>query len=109
VAAQLVQAAAAARPGAAGRDAQPGADLGIRQRRILDEQGEQLLAARGQLPECLPQGGVPLGREQVLPGCLGVIVGDGPGGQRIPGVARAPGRARGPGSRPWLLLVVVWR
>src|SRR2546429_4333948 len=60
VAAQLVQAAAAARPDAAGRDAQPGADLRIRQRRIFDEQGEQMLAARGQLPERLTQGRVPL-------------------------------------------------
>jgi hypothetical protein len=60
----------------------------------VDEQGEQLLAARRQLPERLSQGGVPFGREQVLPGCLGVIVGDGPGGQRMPRVAGMPGRAR---------------
>ena len=46
-AAQLVQAAAAARPDAADRDAQPGADLGICQGRVLDEQGDQLLAAGG--------------------------------------------------------------
>jgi predicted ATPase/DNA-binding CsgD family transcriptional regulator len=37
VTAQLVQAAAAARPDAADRDAQPGTDLRIRQRRIVNE------------------------------------------------------------------------
>ena len=62
--------------------------------RVVDEQGEQLLAARGQLPERLAKGSVPFGREQVLLGCLGVIVGDGLGGQRMPGAAGSPGRAQ---------------
>jgi hypothetical protein len=46
-AAQLVQAAGTVRPDAAGRDAQPGADLGTCQGRVFDEQGDQLLAAGG--------------------------------------------------------------
>jgi hypothetical protein len=53
VVSQIVQ-AAAARPDAADRDAEAGADLGIGRRRIFGEQGEQLLAAWGQLPERLP-------------------------------------------------------
>ena len=60
----------------------------------MDEQAEQLLAARGQLPERLTQRRVPFGREQVLPGWLGVIIGDDPGGQRIPGVAGPPRRVQ---------------
>jgi hypothetical protein len=45
VLAQLVQAAAAGRPDAADRDAQPGADLGVRHRRVSGEHGDQLLAS----------------------------------------------------------------
>ena len=43
VMAQLVQAPAAVRPDAADRDAQPGADLGVRHGWIFDQQGDQLL------------------------------------------------------------------
>ena len=75
------------------RDAEPGADLGIRQRGVVDEQGEQLLAARGQLLGRLAQRRVPFGREQVLLGWLGVIIGDGPGDQRVP-ACRSPFLAR---------------
>ena len=53
VAAQLGQAAAPVRADAAGRDAQPGADLGIRHGRVLGEQGDQLLAAGRQVRERL--------------------------------------------------------
>jgi hypothetical protein len=75
VAAQLVQAAAAAGPDAAGRDAQPGADLRIRQRRIVDEQGEQCwqLGAAARTPS---QRAAQFGREQVLLGRLSVVVGE---------------------------------
>ncbi len=45
VAAYLGQAAAAAGADAADRDAQPGADLEVGQRRVRDEQGDQLLVA----------------------------------------------------------------
>src|SRR6478672_525695 len=47
----LVQVAAAVRADAADRDAQPGADIGVGQRRVGDEQGDQLLAVRRQLVE----------------------------------------------------------
>ena len=47
IAAQFFQAAAAAWPDAADRDAQLGADLGIRRGRVFGEQGDQLLAAAG--------------------------------------------------------------
>ena len=53
VTAQPVQAAAASRPDAADWDAQAGADLRVRCRRVLGEQGDQLLVARGQLQELL--------------------------------------------------------
>jgi hypothetical protein len=49
MAAQPVQAAAAGGPDAADRDAQLGADLGVRHRRVCGEQGDQLLAARRQV------------------------------------------------------------
>src|SRR6201986_4859480 len=53
MAAQLVQAAAAVRPDAADRDAQPGADLGIRHGRGLGQQDHQPLPAGGQGGESL--------------------------------------------------------
>jgi hypothetical protein len=53
-------------PDAPGRAAQLGADLGVRHRRVLDEQGDELLgAARGQARERLPQHRVALGPEQL--------------------------------------------
>jgi hypothetical protein len=52
-----------------------GSDLRVRQRRILNERGEHLLAARGQLPERLPHRRVPFGCGQVLLSRRGVIVG----------------------------------
>ena len=55
VMAELVQAAAAARADASDRNAQLGADLGVRYGRVCDEQGDQLLAARGQIRERLAQ------------------------------------------------------
>ncbi|HJZ25301.1 MAG TPA: hypothetical protein VJ370_03405, partial [Streptosporangiaceae bacterium] len=55
IAAELLQAAAAGRPDAADRDAYPDADVGVRHGRPDDEQGKQLLAARGQAAECLTQ------------------------------------------------------
>jgi hypothetical protein len=66
MAAQPGQQAAAGGPDAADRDAQPGADLGVRQRRIHDEQFHQPPAAGGQVGERLTQGGVTLGREHLL-------------------------------------------
>ena len=45
IAAQLLQAAAAGRPDAPDRDTQLGADLGVRHRRVLDQHGDQPLAA----------------------------------------------------------------
>src|SRR3984893_3164114 len=53
VAPHLVQVAAAVRADAADRDAQAGADVGVGQRRVGDEQGDQLLAVRRQLVERL--------------------------------------------------------
>ena len=66
MAAQLVQTAAAGGPDAPHRDAKPGTDLGVRNRRVLDQQQDQLLVARRQVPERLAQRGVPLGRQQLL-------------------------------------------
>jgi hypothetical protein len=51
VAAQPGQAAAADRPDAADRDAQPGADLGVGDGRVLDKQGQQPLAVQRQAGE----------------------------------------------------------
>jgi len=44
IAAQLLHAAAAAGPDAPDGDAQPGADLGVREGRVFEEQGDQPLA-----------------------------------------------------------------
>ena len=48
VPAQFVQAAAAGGADAADRDAEPGADLGVRQGRVGGQQGDQPLAVRGE-------------------------------------------------------------
>ncbi len=74
MAAQPGQQAAAGGPDAAGRDAQPGADLGVGQRRIHDEQFHQPLAAGGQVGERLAQGGVTLGQEHLLLGHHGLRI-----------------------------------
>jgi hypothetical protein len=55
VTAQLVQAAAAGGPDAADRGAQPGADIGVGQGRVLEQQEDQLLAGGRQVAECLAQ------------------------------------------------------
>jgi hypothetical protein len=62
VAAQLVQASAAGGPDAPDGDAEAGADLGVGQRRVLDQQREQLLAAGGQAGKRLAQRRATLGR-----------------------------------------------
>ena len=74
VAAQPFQAAAAAGPDAADGDAEPGADLGVRYRRVGDQQGQQPLAIGGQVAERGAQRGVPLGHEQLIPGHRGLLV-----------------------------------
>jgi hypothetical protein len=76
MAAQLVQAAAAGGPDAAGRDTQLGADLGVRHGRVFDEQGDQLLAGGGQVGERLAQRCVALGDEQFMFGHPGLVGGD---------------------------------
>jgi hypothetical protein len=63
IAAQLVQAAAAAWPDASDRDAQPGADLGVRHGRVFGEQGDQPLAPGSQPGERLAERRVPLGQQ----------------------------------------------
>ena len=70
IAAYLGQAAAAGRADAANRDAQPGADLGVGQRRVRDKQGDQPLAVRRQVSERLAQCRVALSFEQFLFGAL---------------------------------------
>jgi hypothetical protein len=76
VATQLGQAAAAAGPDAAGRDAELGADLGVRQGRILGQQGDQLLAGRRQRGERLAQRRVPLRGDQLVVSQGGLAVED---------------------------------
>src|SRR6266568_2080622 len=64
MAAQLLQAAGTMGPDAADRDAQLDADLGVRHRRILDEQCDQPPGVRVQLRKRLAQRGRTLGSEQ---------------------------------------------
>jgi len=64
IAAQPVQAAAADRPDAADWDIRRGADFGVRDGRVLDELGNQPLAARGEVQECLAECRVALCRKQ---------------------------------------------
>ena len=52
---------AMAGPDAADRDTQPGADIGVRQGRVLEQQEDQLLAGGRQVAECLAQRCVALG------------------------------------------------
>jgi hypothetical protein len=96
VAAQLVQAAAAAGPDAAGLDAQPGADRGVGQGRVFGQQGDQLLAAWRQLGGRLAQRSVTLAREQLTFSRPGVRVGDGLG----VGPRACIGHPAGPSSAP---------
>src|SRR6185437_14973029 len=98
VAVQFVQAAAAAGPDAADRDAQPGADLGVGHRRVFDEQGDQLLAAWRQVAERFAQRSVALGDEQLLLGHSGLYVGDVLDLWRKRGGPRAACRTHGPGA-----------
>ena len=65
MAAQLFEAAATDRPDAPDRDAQLGADLGVRQWGVLDEQGDQLLRFGGQLRKRIAQRGMALRPEQL--------------------------------------------
>ena len=79
IAAQPVQAAAAAWPDAPDRDAQPRADLGVRHGWILHEHGDQPLATWGQAGKRLVQRCMPLARQQLLLGHFGLLAGDVPG------------------------------
>ena len=74
--AELVQAAAAVRPDAADGDAKPGADLGVRHRRIFDQQGDQLLVTGRQVRERLAERRVSLGCQQPLLDRFGLAVRD---------------------------------
>ena len=67
MAAHSVQAAAAVTVNAAGRDAQPCADLSSWPGWLLVEQGNELLALWRQLGESHAQRAVPLGTEHVRP------------------------------------------
>ena len=61
-------------------------------------QGEQLLAARGKLPECLPQGRAPLAVSRSCSAAEVSIVCDGSGGERVPGVGGSVGSALDTGA-----------
>jgi hypothetical protein len=98
VAAQFGQAAAAGGPDAAGRDAESGADLGVGQRRVLHEQGGQVVTGRRQIGERLAQRRVPLRGEQLIVGQDGLLVGDVLGVQRTAGRGGPAGLADDPGA-----------
>jgi hypothetical protein len=100
VAAQPVQAAAASGPDASYRDTQPGADLGVRHGRILDQGADELLIARGQAGEGLAECSVALRRDQFLVRQPSLIVRDDLGVQRIPGSAGPADRAQDPQAFP---------
>jgi hypothetical protein len=74
VVAQFVYVAAAGGPDAADWDTQPGADFGIGDGRVLEEQGDQLLAGGRQSRERLAQRGVALGRQEFLLGRPGLVI-----------------------------------
>ncbi len=76
VAAELVHVAAAGGPDAADGDTEPDADLGVGHGRVLKQQGDQLLAGGRQSGERLAQRGVALGRQQLLLGRPGLVIGD---------------------------------
>jgi hypothetical protein len=98
MAAEPGQAAAAGGPNAADRDAQPGADLGVRHGRVRDKQGNQLLAALRQIGECLAQRSVAFCQQQLILGPPALGVWDGRGIWHRAGSARIPCCARGPAA-----------
>ena len=96
--AQLVQAAVAGGADAAGRDAQPGADLGVGHGRVGGQQGEQPLAVRGPVPG-LPGAAPRDARPSAAPALRWWLAGPGgspgPAGTRrpaVPGSCAVPGR-----------------
>jgi hypothetical protein len=91
VAAHLGQAAAAIRADAADRYAELGADLGVGQWRVRDEQGDQPLAVWRQVSERLAQCRVALRSEQLVFGRPRLL------GREVLGVKRADGRVRSAG------------
>jgi hypothetical protein len=99
MAAQSLQAAATTAGDAAGWDAQPGADLSIRYRWLLDEHRDELLAVWRQLAECLTQRSVTLDAEQVRLWCYGARSRRIQGTQWMP-VGLLPGRAQYPAAFP---------
>jgi hypothetical protein len=119
MAAQFFQAAGAGWPDAADRDAQPGADLGIGNRRVLDEQGNQLPAEGIQCAERLAQRGVALGLQQLLVGRPGQLIREILNVKHIGNRARSaraahepaafpPGRGSQPGSAAGSRILSSW-
>ena len=98
--AEFVQAAAAGGSYAADRNAQRGADPGVGHGRVLDEQGDQLLAAGRQGQECHAQSGLPLGHEQLVLGRPGLLTGGEAGLGSIVGRVRTRHSARDPQAFP---------
>src|SRR5262245_36802686 len=98
--AQFFEAAAAAGPDASDRDAQPGAYLRIRHRRVLDEHAHQLLAFRRQVRESLAQRRVALRHPQFMVDHPGLRVRDNLDFQHMPERLRAARRAPGPAAFP---------
>jgi hypothetical protein len=98
---QHLQEAGAVRPDALDWDAQRDADLGVRRGRLRDEQGEQLLAGRGQVAERRAQRRVALGHKQFLLGCPDLPGRDVPGVQGLPASVRS---VRGASDTPAFLL-----
>lgn len=100
ITAQLFQAAAPSRPDAPSRDAQSRADLGGRHRRVLDEQGDQLPGARGQVRKRLTQRGVTLRLEQLRLRDPCHLIRDVCGVQPMSGSLLFPRRAQDPAAFP---------
>ena len=67
---------------------------------MLDEHGDQLLAAEGQVQERLAKRRAGLGRQQVMLGGPGLLIGDGLRMRHRPGRAGWLRRARGPPAFP---------
>ena len=84
VMAQLIQATSPAGPDAPDRDAQPGADLGVRHGWILGEHFDQLPAFWWQARQGLAQRGVALRHQQLMFGHPGLLVWDVLGVQHQP-------------------------
>src|SRR5580700_2279184 len=112
--AHLVQAAATGRADAADGHSQPGADLGVRYRRVRGEHSDKPLAFRGQMGERLTQRRMTLGREHFLLGRIGPLIRHVLSVERVDGCVRAVCRAHEapalppggggepPGQRGWL-------